>query len=130
MHKEGISSEQYFKRWLKKHKINFVHSKHPFDFLINHNFYVEVKSAKLFIKSNNKIGKWQQGRYECWSNKQLEKIKKEECIICCIINFKGYRIIQAFIRAKDYPNKRLVSMNSIQNIRKIGEKEFIRMCKK
>lgn len=117
VHKDGVRSEDFIEDWLREEmpekEINRVHQ--PFDFLIDTKF-LEVKSAKLYTKKSNGKIVYQHGRYECWNKKQLAKLKKRNIWICFVIQHDGSFIIHGFAMSKDIPNKRVMSMHSIQHI--------------
>lgn len=97
MYRDGKKGEEYFEKFLKRRKLEYYKIKQPFDFLVEGK-YVEVKSAKLYIKQNGH--KLEHGRYECWSKKQLQNIRKLNPWICLLIQHNNDFIIQGFLKGE------------------------------
>lgn len=130
VHKDGVKAEKFFQKFCKEKGIQCRMCHRPFDFIINERTYVEVKSAKILTRYDNKRNIYGQGRYECWNKSQLRKIKDSKCYICLIMQYDGNLMIQGFIRAIDYPNKRKISINVAESLKKLSKKQFIRRFKR
>lgn len=124
-HFDGKRTEQYFQRYIRKRlqggNVKLVHQ--PFDFIVN-GHYVEVKSAKLYTK--DAPDKYVHGRYECWSKKQLAKMKRLNPWVCFIIQHDRQYLVQGFAKAKDIPNMRRMTFRSIQHIPLKTTKQFVK----
>lgn len=123
MNQDGILCESFVETKFKSlgYFTKLIHT--PADLLINKEL-VEIKGAKLFIKSKNKIV---HGRYEFHSLKQLQKIKSMNIWVCFVIHLNETCLIQGFIKSSKLPNKRYISINLIQK-ELISLKDFMRMA--
>lgn len=129
VHIDGVKAENYFYELMKEKGLDVQCVHKPFDFTVN-GAMVEVKSAKLTIKQNGKTNRHGNGRYECWSKKQLKKIRERKDLwVCLIVSNTNGHLIQGFIKSKDYPNMRTFSVTQASSLPLKSVKEFVAYMK-
>ena len=126
VHKDGVNSENFFKSFLGKNKKikGFEQIHQPFDFLVNFKHYVEVKSCKLYVNQKKDVPTFSHGCYECWNKSQLKKLHDQDVWICFIIQHEGQFIIQGFLKSKDLPNQRKLTISKVQHLNLKSAKQF------
>lgn len=105
----GLRAENYFISVMNLKGIPIEFIDDWFDFLVNKNIKVEVKSTKLSIK-NGKKSKFKSGRYDFTDEENREKQFNENIWICLIIRNGDDFMIQGFIKAKELQMKRYLSI--------------------
>lgn len=129
MYAEGLKSERYFAKKCQEAGLTTELVHKPFDFLINGK-YVEVKSAKFWINQSNGKRIIAHGQYECWHEKQLMKMKGMDVWICFIVSNKNGFLIQGFLKSKDFPNTRKITMHAVEKLPLKTWSQFLQYIKR
>ena len=124
-HVNGVQAEKHIKSVLEKEGLNIKVIHQPVDFLVNNKIYLEIKSCKFLVKRSNKDNYYQNGRYECWHKKQLDKLLKINSWVCFVIEHRGQYIIQGFLKSKNLPNSRVIGHTSLERVGLRSLKQFI-----
>ncbi len=124
VHKDGVKGEIFFEEFCKQNNLEFSKVHKPFDFVVNGKF-VEVKSARLFVKQYNN-GQKAYGRYEYWNKSQMVKLKKLNPWVCFIVTTANGSLIQGFTKAKNLPPNLRISIRETERLGLKTSKEFLR----
>ncbi len=127
MYLDGLKAEDYFEEFCKGQNLSVDKIHKPFDFLVNGKL-VEVKSAKLLIKQY-KDGQKAYGRYECWSEKQITKLKHINPWVCLIITNENGCLIQGFMKANSWPKSKRLSISVADKNGLKTTKQFLKYIK-
>lgn len=124
VHKDGVKGEIFFEEFCRQNNLEFSKVHQPFDFLVNGKF-VEVKSARLFVKQYNN-GEKAYGRYECWNKSQIAKLKKLNPWVCFVVTTENGCLIHGFTKAKNLPSSLRISLRETERLGLKSAKEFLR----
>ena len=118
----GMNAENFFASILNKCGIQFEFVDQWYDFLINNNFKVEVKSCQLSVKDGPRKKKhFRPGRFD-FTNKESRELQFEENVwVAFILRNESEFLLLGFARARELEKKRYIPLI---NLRKIGILSF------
>ncbi len=124
--KLGCEAEYFIMGMLRARKINCCYADSWYDISAG-NQTIEVKSAHLTVKNGLVNGKqaYTIGRFDFTNPENRELQKKNNSWIAFILHHNNQIIVQGFIRARDLPEKRYVSIHELQQLKLWNTKDWL-----
>lgn len=127
--KKGMQGENYFASILNSRGIENLYVNSWYDYLVNNEKKVEVKSCELIVKNNIKKRNvvHRMGQFIFKLKEAYEQIVKENIWICFVIRHKEQFMILGFCRAKDLPpGMRSISLSNIPKCNLISLDDWLK----
>lgn len=122
----GQKAEDYFHDLCNKNGISCKFVDNWYDFDVEQT-RVEVKSCRLTIKHDpykSKHLKWRVGRFDFGSHERIQQLIDDDVWVCFLVRHYDEFLLLGFLRGRDIPIKRYMSIHSTRNHRLYRFKEW------
>jgi len=121
----GMKAENFFASKMNELGLqnHFIDS--WFDFLVNKNVKVEIKSCQISHKNN--IGTYTIGRFDFTKKESRELQYKEDIWICFVLRHEEEFLLLGFCKAKKLNRQIYISLNNIRKLNLVNIKEWMKI---
>lgn len=113
----GMKSENYFASILNKFGIKYEFVNDWYDFLVNDDCKVEVKSCQLSIKNGKaKDAHYIPGRFDFTREENRENQFKENVWVAFILRHENEFMLLGFVRAKKLQKRRYIPLPELRKL--------------
>lgn len=127
----GIKAENYFASLLSKSGIRFEFVDEWFDFLVNKDFKVEVKSCQLTVKegrASKKQQHYRSGRFDFTKEESREKQFNEDIWIAFILRHEYAFMLLGFVNAKKLLKRRFIVGFQLHVVHQQNSRSYAFLC--
>lgn len=127
----GIKAENYFASLLSKFGIRFEFVDDWFDFLVNKDFKVEVKSCQLTVKEGKASKHWyRSGRFDFTKEENREKQFNEDIWVAFVLRHDSDFLLLGLCNAKRLQKKRYIPLNELRKLNVINLEQWLKQINK
>lgn len=113
----GIRAENYFASLLSKFGIRFEFVDDWFDFLVNKEFKVEVKSCQLTVKEGKAIkNTYRSGRFDFTKKENREQQFNEDIWVAFVLRHDSEFLLLGFCKAQKLQKRRYIPINELRKL--------------
>jgi len=127
----GIKAENYFASLLNKFGIMYDFVDDWFDFLVNKDFKIEVKSCQLTVKEGKASKHWYRiGRFDFTKKENREKQFNEDIWIAFVLRNDADFMILGFCKANKLEKRRYIPLNELRKLNIISFEKWLKEINK